>query len=218
MRGTENPATCANRSGAVAIVGKDDHMQNLTCSIYPCESPVLHHGWCSKHYWRWYRHGDPEHPTEPRFKSAAEALQYRVKPVGECIIWTGTVTSTGYGSLRDGGRMRSAHIVAYELANGPVPPGKQVDHRCLTPLCVNAKHLRLLTQKQNREHLAGSYRSSKSGVRGVSWAKRHNAWSASVRHEGKSHWVGYFGRIEDASEAVKQKRNELFTHNDLDRA
>lgn len=192
-------------------------MQKPTCSIPSCESEQLRQGWCSKHYWRWYRHGDPEHPTEPRFTDPAEKMQYRSKPIGDHIIWTGTVTSTGYGSLRVNGRMRSAHIVAYELAHGPIPPGKQVDHRCQTPLCVDVEHLRLVTQKQNREHLTGAYRSSKSGVRGVCWAKRHNAWAASVRHEGRAHWVGYFDRIEDAAEAVKKKRNELFTHNDIDR-
>ncbi|AYR01048.1 HNH endonuclease [Arthrobacter phage Isolde] len=201
----------------MAIVGKDDHMQDPTCSIPSCESPLLRQGWCSKHYWRWYRHGDPEHHTNPHYQTAAEALQHRVKPEGDHILWTGTVTSTGYGSLRDRGKMRSTHIVAYELAHGPIPEGMEVDHRCLTPLCVNVQHLRLVTHKQNREHLPGAYRSSKSGVRGVWWAKRHKAWEASVRHDGRSYWVGYFDRLEDAAEAVKQKRNELFTHNDLDR-
>lgn len=212
-----NPATCSNRSGAVAIVGKDDHMQNPTCSLPNCESPILRQGWCSTHYWRWYRHGDPLHSTPPRYKSPAEALAARIKPHGECLIWTGTVTSAGYGSIRSGGRMRSAHIVAYELAKGDIAPGLMVDHICHTPLCVNAKHLRLATRKQNGENHSGAFRTSKSGVRGVYWDKRRGAWAATVRHYGVAHWVGYFSTLEDAAESVRKKRNELHTFNDADR-
>lgn len=34
-------------------------MTERTCSIDGCESPVLAHGWCNRHYLRWRRHGDP---------------------------------------------------------------------------------------------------------------------------------------------------------------
>ena len=34
---------------------------------------------------------------------------------------------------------------------------------------------------------------------------------------GKRHHVGYFTTVQDAEAAVIAKRNELFTHNDLDR-
>lgn len=33
---------------------------NATCTIEGCENKELARGWCSKHYWRWQRHGDPE--------------------------------------------------------------------------------------------------------------------------------------------------------------
>lgn len=29
------------------------------CEIQGCEKPVLRRGWCSMHYQRWVRHGDP---------------------------------------------------------------------------------------------------------------------------------------------------------------
>lgn len=31
----------------------------LLCSIQDCTAPALSRGWCSKHYQRWYQHGDP---------------------------------------------------------------------------------------------------------------------------------------------------------------
>jgi hypothetical protein len=35
------------------------------CSIDDCDKPVKHRGWCSVHYKRWYKYGDP---TELRYK------------------------------------------------------------------------------------------------------------------------------------------------------
>lgn len=32
----------------------------IKCSIEGCESTALSRGWCSKHYYRWRRNGDPE--------------------------------------------------------------------------------------------------------------------------------------------------------------
>lgn len=32
----------------------------LTCAIDGCEKPKITRGWCSKHYYRWRKHGDPE--------------------------------------------------------------------------------------------------------------------------------------------------------------
>lgn len=94
-----------------------------------------------------------------------------------------------------------------------------IDHMCRVPACVNPAHLRAVTNKQNTEnHNGTAYCTSKSGIRGVSWHSRDKRWAARVRHEGKLIVVGYFSNTEDAEAAVVAKRNELFTHNDADRA
>ncbi|WP_315751311.1 MULTISPECIES: HNH endonuclease signature motif containing protein [unclassified Bradyrhizobium] len=72
-----------------------------------------------------------------------------------CHIWTGpTSGSTGRGKdyarmCLDGGTM-AVHIVMWVLEHGPIPPRKQLDHRCRTRKCVNADHLEMVTHKQNQ--------------------------------------------------------------------
>ena len=34
-------------------------MAESTCSVESCESPAYIRGWCTRHYHRWKRHGDP---------------------------------------------------------------------------------------------------------------------------------------------------------------
>lgn len=57
----------------------------------------------------------------------------------------------GYGQFSRGGRGTNvlSHRFAWELANGEIPDGLQVLHRCDNKLCCNVSHLWLGTQADN---------------------------------------------------------------------
>ena len=148
----------------------------------------------------------------------ADRFWAKVDKTDECWVWKAH-RNKGYGQFSMGGRaggMRAAHRISYEWANGPIPPGKSVDHRCHNRACVNPAHLRLVDgHKQNAENLAGAHRDCRSGVRGVRW--HAGRWEAYVGHNNKVLYLGRFDTIDEAEAVVVAKRNELFTHNDMDR-
>ena len=151
-------------------------------------------------------------------KDLAEKLAERSEagPDG-CILWTGAKTDRGYGVLKSQQRTIRVHRLAYELANGAIAPEQQIDHSCRIRTCINPEHLRLATNKQNRENLATTSPNSSSGLRGVFWDKRERKWRAKVKHDGTTVLDKHFRELEDAKSAVTAKRNELYTHNDDDR-
>lgn len=67
----------------------------------------------------------------------------RREPSG-CHIWTGAVTTHGYGNMYLGyGHSRLAHRLAWEHHHGELASIQQITHTCGHRLCVNIDHLRL---------------------------------------------------------------------------
>lgn len=77
-----------------------------------------------------------------------------------CWLWTGHLTSTGYGTFYELGRQWSAHRESYEFFVGPIPDGLVIDHLCRVPRCINPSHLEPVTRGEN-------------AIRGVGWAGVH---------------------------------------------
>jgi hypothetical protein len=187
------------------------------CTIEGCGKRHDARGYCRMHYTRLQKHGstaDPRPTTHDRFWSKVQR--------GEgCWEWTAGKNANGYGRIQMGTlgetNVQLAHRVAYGYVKGPIPEGKALDHICRNPGCVKPDHLRPVTAKENLENLSGAFSTSKSGIRGVCWEPRRNSWRATVTHNKRQYHVGFFSTIGEAEAAVVARRNELFTHNDVDR-
>jgi hypothetical protein len=61
----------------------------------------------------------------------------------ECWPWLAARNELGYGVFWVCAPRRFsvlAHHMAWELTNGPIPPGKLICHRCDNPPCCNPRH------------------------------------------------------------------------------
>jgi len=67
----------------------------------------------------------------------------------DCWDWRSNIGANGYGQLRHDSKTLSAHRVAWHLATGLDPVGRNVCHRCDRPTCCNPSHLFLGTQQDN---------------------------------------------------------------------
>lgn len=70
----------------------------------------------------------------------------------ECLFWPYAISSNGYGNVTYQGVKHSTSRLVCELVNGPAPtPLHQAAHSCGKGHlgCVNPKHLRWATSKEN---------------------------------------------------------------------
>jgi hypothetical protein len=133
------------------------------CSIEGCGKVVFARGWCARHYTRWTRHGDP---LAGRPDSLEERFWSKVRrgTKFECWEWQAARNDDGYGLCRGGSRsIEGAHRVSWRLANGEIPEGQQILHRCDNRACVNPAHLFLGSQQDNIADMLAKGRHVKRG-------------------------------------------------------
>lgn len=181
---------------------------------------------CKRHYDRRRSMGDENAPVVyTRGWSLEEKLDHYREGADDpsaCWDWSGSIGVGGYaivwfGTRESGGRSHTASRVAYELANGPIPDGLEIDHMChnwdlscaggetcLHRRCTNPHHLRAATRAENIQARRSEDRpASKHHNRGKTHCKRGHEFT----EENTRHWRG--GRYCRACQRLRQKERQL---------
>lgn len=99
-------------------------------------------------------------PAKIRFWDHVDKTSSR----NECWLWRGRKDESGTGKHRrarygrftiPGARNMMAHRYAWELRNGKIPKGMEIDHLCGITACVNPDHLEAVTRRENLRRAIG---------------------------------------------------------------
>lgn len=77
--------------------------------------------------------------------------RYDIDPATGCWNWLVMLNPAGYASTRINGKTQRVHKLLYEIINGPVPKGLELDHTCRNRRCINPDHLEPVTHAVNMQ-------------------------------------------------------------------
>ena len=83
-----------------------------------------------------------------------KVLQSRSEIEGDCLVWLGARSSSGYGQLWVNGKLEYTHRLAWIVHGGSLLPGECVLHTCDNPPCINPIHLRVGDHRDNAKDMA----------------------------------------------------------------
>lgn len=121
----------------------------------------------------------PRTPTIDRFWEKV------TKQENGCWEWTATIQNLGYGQFSVNGHLVLAHRFSFELANGDIPDGYELDHRCRNTKCVNPAHLEAVTHSENCKRGNGGLHTSIKN-----WAKTQCPHGHPYDEENTYYWKG----------------------------
>lgn len=157
------------------------------CMSPRCNKPIRCKSLCASHYTMFLNYGRiTELTADDRFWAKV------VEGEAGCWLWTGAVSSQGYGNAyrpdREGGSATSpfqhAHRYAYEALRADIPSGLALDHLCRIKLCVNPWHLEPVSPMENlrRALMLGGL----TGATSIKFMAQYRELRAHIRAESGS--------------------------------
>lgn len=109
-----------------------------------------------------------------------------------------------------------AHRLAWLHEHGEWPK-EYIDHIDGDKLNNAAANLREASAAQNAQNLARQRRHTKSGLLGATWHAKLGKWQASIRHEGKLHYLGLKDTADAAHALYLSAKKQMHTFNPVPR-
>lgn len=122
--------------------------KNMRCAVDGCTKPP-HGKYCQTHYRLQKKYGSTEYRQTPAGAARAHLDVVLAIETDDCIEWPyGRLVAGGYGRV---GKDKGAHRMVCEMAHGKPFKGARACHSCGNGGCVNKRHLRWGTAKDNAE-------------------------------------------------------------------
>lgn len=126
-------------------------------------------------------------------------LTWKIKPCKNMKASSpaGCIRNDGYFQVRFMNKIYLTHRVVWEMFNGQIPDGMQIDHVNHIRNDNRIENLRMVTKIDNGKNLTKKTNNT-SGFTGVSWSKRKGKWRAQIMVDRKNINIGYFSDFESA--------------------
>lgn len=130
-----------------------------TCIVEGCNENHVAFGYCSKHYTRLRRYGDP---LFPGLKGGGKPRKIDFKVDNDCFVITShRLNEWGYAEIMLQGTTKKIHRHVYEQCFGEIPKGLVIRHKCDNPSCINPEHLEIGTHQDNVNDMISRNRQAK---------------------------------------------------------
>ncbi|WWD11038.1 HNH endonuclease [Escherichia phage Phagiculus] len=135
------------------------------------------------------------------------------RDMGPAIIkgsYCGNISRGGYKRFYHAGKRLSNHIVIWNIVNGEIPKGMEIDHINHDRSENRIENLRLVSRQENAKN-KGIYKSNTSGFSGVT-IEKNGKFKARISVSGKRVALGTYIDFNDACNAIMKARLKYKFH------
>ena len=129
-----------------------------------------------------------------------------VPEIGPCWEWTASTFKNGYGLFSISGNPSKVHRWVYSVANGPIPEGFEICHKCDNRKCVRPSHLFIGTRSDNMRDCVAKGRWSNGNHKKTHCPSGHPYSGDNLRITNEGHRKC---KICDVQQTIKSRKKRL---------